>query len=297
MGAVAGTLVVVFQTGGRRHAQENALVLTAVGIEHELVGREGAFQLLVDATDAPAALEHLRHFEQENARGALPDEREDHLGDGIPGGLAWVGVLLLLYLWEWLDAWGLDWMGAGERDGARVQAGEWWRTLTALGLHSGVPHLAGNLFFGAIFVGGVSQLAGTGRALLTVLVGGALGNLLAAYVHPLPHVAIGASTAVFAAIGMLSVMQWRRRVRLRQSAFKRWTPLVVGVILLGYLGFSGGRTDVLAHITGFAVGALLGALPLPPPESALAGRGVQWLSGLAALGLFAFAWWTAFATP
>jgi len=296
VGAVAGPLVVVFQTGGRRHAQEFALVLTAVGIEHELVGREGAFQLLVDATDAPAALEQFRRFEAENAGGVAPDEREDHLGDGIPGGAIWLGTLLLLYLWEWLDAWGLDWMGAGERDGARVQAGEWWRALTALGLHSGVPHLLGNLFFGAIFVGGVCQLAGTGRALLTVLIGGALGNLLAAYVHPLPHVAIGASTAVFAAIGMLSVMQWRRRVRLRQSSFRRWTPLVVGVILLGYLGFSGGRTDVLAHIAGFAVGAALGALPLPRPDAALAGRGAQWLSGLAAFALFACAWWTAFAT-
>jgi membrane associated rhomboid family serine protease len=285
----------VFQTGGRRHAQENALVLTAVGIEYELVGREGAFQLLVEANDAPAALEHLRRFEQENARGPLPDEREDHLGDGIPGGVLWFGVLLLLYVWEWLGAWGLDWMGAGQRDAAGVRAGEWWRVITALGLHSGVPHLAGNLFFGAIFVGGVSQLAGTGRAFLTVLIGGALGNLLAAYVHPLPHVSIGASTAVFAAIGMLSVMQWRRRVRLRQTWFRRWTPLVVGVILLGYLGFSEGRTDVLAHITGFALGALLGAIPLPRPDAALAGRGAQWLSGLAALALFAGAWWLAFA--
>lgn len=295
MGAVAEPLVVVFQTGGRRHAQENALVLTAVGIEHELVGREGAFQLLVAAADARAALEHLQRFEQENMVAPLPDEREDHLSDGIAGGALWVGVLALLYACERLAAFGLDWMGAGEGDASLLQDGEWWRALTALGLHSGPVHLAGNLFFGAIFVGAVCQLAGTGWALFCVSIAGALGNILAAYVHPLPHVSIGASTAVFAAIGMLAVMQWRRRARQAQRRLRRWTPLVVGVILLGYLGFGGERTDVLAHITGFLAGALLGAIPLPRPEHALAGRGAQWLAGSSALLLFVLAWRSAFA--
>jgi membrane associated rhomboid family serine protease len=293
---VAGPLVVVFETGGRRDAQEHALVLTAVGIDHELWGRQGDFRLLVHEADVPLAVEQLKRFEEENTPAAVPGERDDHLNDGIAGGALWVAALALLYIWELVGAFGLDWMAAGEGDAALLAEGEWWRTVTALGLHSGLPHLVGNLFFGAIFVGGVCQLMGTGRALLTLLIGGALGNALAAQMHPLPHVSIGASTAVFAAIGQLAVMQWRRRTRLTDRPFRRWTPLVVGVILLGYLGFNGERTDVLAHIAGFGIGALLGAIPLPHPEAVQVGRGAQWVAGLAALALVSCSWWMAFAT-
>jgi membrane associated rhomboid family serine protease len=100
---------------------------------------------------------------------------------------------------------------------------------------------------------------------------------------------------VFAAIGALAVMQWRRRARLADRPFRRWTPLVVGVILLGYLGFSEGRTDVLAHVAGFLAGALLGTAPLPRPGAAPAGRAAQVLMGLVSAALLGLAWCAGFA--
>jgi len=63
------------------------------------------------------------------------------------------------------------------------------------------------------------------------------------------------------------------------------------VILLGFTGAGGERTDVLAHLTGFAMGSLAGLAhaTLPVPRSRVA----QTLSGIAALAVLALAWATA----
>jgi hypothetical protein len=68
------------------------------------------------------------------------------------------------------------------------------------------------------------------------------------------------------------------------------SPLLGGLALLAFTGTGGENTDILAHLAGFVVGTALGALcarlPMPPP-----GRtGIQWLAGLASLGLLSLAW-------
>ena len=79
-----------------------------------------------------------------------------------------------------------------------IRAGEWWRTFTALGLHADPLHLAGNLIYGLIFGFLAGQLLGWGLAWSGLLLAGALGNLLNAFLQAPTHSSIGASTAVFA---------------------------------------------------------------------------------------------------
>jgi len=62
------------------------------------------------------------------------------------------------------------------------------------------------------------------------------------------------------------------------------------VILLGWTGSAGEGTDVVAHLGGFAVGALLGAGAALPRVQALLERVPQGLSGAAALASIAIAW-------
>ena len=154
--------------------------------------------------------------------------------------------------------------------------------VTALTLHSDPAHVAGNAFFGALFVAGVCQLLGTGTALFAVLVVDAAGNGMNAWLQGAGHASIGASTAAFGALGILATGLWR--LRARQRRLRRWTPLVIAILLLGYLGTSGERTDVLGHVTGFGAGLVLGATLRRPPTWA------QWLLGAAALGVVATAW-------
>ena len=54
----------------------------------------------------------------------------------------------------------------------------------------------------------------------------------------------------------------RRRRGIRTSAWRVWAPIAAGLGLLGFLGTSP-NADLLAHIFGFGVGALLGLIAAP----------------------------------
>jgi hypothetical protein len=93
---------------------------------------------------------------------------------------------------------------------------------------------------------------------------------------------------VFATLGLLAAYAWRRRRGESDRWAYRWAPLVAGVILLGFTGAGGERTDVLAHLTGFAMGALAGVVhaAFPVPRGPVA----QWVSGVLAIGVLVVAW-------
>ncbi|MBS0388492.1 MAG: rhomboid family intramembrane serine protease, partial [Proteobacteria bacterium] len=131
---------------------------------------------------------------------------------------------------------------------------------------------------------------GSGMAWLLIVTGAALANLVEGMVAPASHRAVGASTAVFTALGLMAAHSWRTRLPLRLSWARRWAPLIAGIALLGWLGTAGERTDVFAHAMGFAVGALLGATAGRSTVEALLQRVPQWLAGALALASLAIAW-------
>ena len=73
--------------------------------------------------------------------------------------------------------------------------------MTALGLHADSVHLAGNLVFGLVFGFLAGERLGWGLAWFGMLLAGALGNTLNAFVQAPDHTSVGASTAVFATLG------------------------------------------------------------------------------------------------
>jgi membrane associated rhomboid family serine protease len=86
---------------------------------------------------------------------------------------------------------------------------------------------------------------------------------LSAEVHGAPYGSVGASTGIFGAIGALAALQMvRRRRGIRTSAWRVWAPIAAGLGLLGFLGTSP-NADLLAHVFGFGVGALLGLIAAP----------------------------------
>jgi MYXO-CTERM domain-containing protein len=288
-GPAPPALVEVYRSEGARACRERSLVLQAVGIAHHEVASPGEHRLLVAERDARRAIDELRRFEAENAASA-PDDRLEIRAGFRAGALLWSLALVALYLADRLQAGSAPWWPAGELRAAAVRAGELWRVVTALGLHVDAAHLLGNLAFGALFVGVVCQSLGVGAGLLLTLLSGALGNLTAALLRGGAATSAGASTAVFGALGLVAALQWRRRQRRRASALRRWTPVVAAALLLGYLGASGERVDVLAHVTGFGCGLALGAAIEPRLERGKAGRASQLALGLLAATLVAAAW-------
>jgi membrane associated rhomboid family serine protease len=126
-------------------------------------------------------------------------------------------------------------------------------------LHSSYPHLAGNMAGIAIFGTAVCSITGTGVGWLMILLTGILGNLTNATLFRYGHVSIGASTAVFGAIGILAAYQLSMKIKIAGQRMKAWLPLAGGLALLGFLG-SGKHLDLTAHLFGFIAGICLGLL-------------------------------------
>jgi rhomboid protease GluP len=284
-------LTTLYRSPRRRACEERLLVLTAVGIEGFVSEGPGEYLLQVSPGDAGHAVQHLLQYEAENRHISLPSAPPPRLYR-----YAWVGAALyvvVLLAVAWAVSSGvvrLDAFEQGELHAARVQAGQWWRAWTALTLHLDGPHLAANLLAGVWFGYLAGRQMGPGTAWLLTVTGAALANLLEGEFGPPEHRAVGASTAVFAALGAMAAYSWRERFRLPQSRARRWGPLVAGVILLGWTGSAGEGTDVVAHLGGFVVGAILGASAALPRCQRLLARVPQALSGALALASLALAW-------
>jgi len=156
----------------------------------------------------------------------------------------------------------VGWLDQGAMDAQAVfDRGEWWRLGTALFLHADLAHLLSNLLSGIFVFSAVLSTIGLLRGWLLLAVSSLLGNLAAAAVnYAADYRSIGASTAIFAGLGLLTGRAIR--VVVRSSHPHRWrtmfVPLAAGLTVLGLYGAGGVHVDVLAHLTGFAAGLALG---------------------------------------
>jgi membrane associated rhomboid family serine protease len=216
--------------------------------------------------------------------------------DGWASVFIYASLILLVAICADRQVLGHNWFGAGKAGAVQIRAGEWWRTITSLTLHLDQVHLVANLVIGGLFGLFAARLLGSGLAWFSILLGGVAGNALNAWIRPGAHNSVGASTAVFAALGMVSAWAWTRRRSHRLSSLARWTPLIGGVVLLGYLGGGGERTDVGAHICGFVSGLFLGAVFGKFGVQARVGNVGQALLATSAVLLLVLGWVFALAT-
>jgi membrane associated rhomboid family serine protease len=290
---ISGSDDVVVRRGSRRAAREWSLVLQATGIAHELAGSNRSWLIIVAELDLVRAREQLDAFEIENENWPPTDDEPGPLLGGALSCVVYGAALSLVHHWQNDGAFGVpgfQWTAAGSLQAGRVLDGEWWRTVTALTLHLDPPHLIGNLIFGVLFAALACQLVGTGLAWCSILLAGSLGNALDAWVHSPEHTALGASTAVFAALGIVVAYRWQRRAHLRHGRLQRMAPLAAGAFLLGWLGQSG---DVVAHVAGFGFGVMTGALLGLWRIRGLPGTAVQRLLSVVPLGVIALCWYLA----
>lgn len=250
------------------------------------------YSLWVELANLEIARNHLLHYQQESRRPPPPVVI-------APAPLyphAWVGsalyALVLIGVAIAISAgWGrLDAFDAGEVHAGLVRQGQWWRAWTALTLHLDLAHIAANLGAGAWFGYLAGRLLGPGTAWALIVLGAGAANWIEAMLAAAEHRAVGASTAVFTALGLMAAYTWRERHRMTLRPAQRYGPLFAGVILLGWLGTSGEHTDVMAHLLGFAVGGVLGALIAGARAQRLWRRLPQWVGGGVALGMLALAW-------
>lgn len=265
-------------------------MLKAMGLEHYVTEQPDGCHLMVPASIAAAAAEQLRMYQRENpSRPGLPWPTE-RATRGMAGALVFVLALATAYALQSGYAFGIDWTAAGALVAGEVRAGAWWRTVTALTLHSDAAHVAGNMIFGGFFGYLAGQYLGSGLALLATVVTGAAGNLLNALVQSAGHRSIGASTAVFAALGIVAACVWTLSRRYALSWARRWAPVVGAVGLLAFTGTGDEQTDIVAHLTGFLAGAGGGLLLYRLPAVARAPLAAQATALVLALAIVAGSW-------
>ena len=284
---------VVYESANRRDCLDRALVLAAAGIPHQVIHDGRSSAIVVPEPASIAAGDELRAYDQENPPRRPPPKVTIRYHDALPGVAAYFFVVCLVAGLAGRTAFGFDWRAAGRIDGVLVRDGEWWRTITALTLHLDLEHLVGNLVFGLFFGWFAGRLTGSGVAWLAVVVAGALGNLTNTLLLDPAHKAIGASTAVFAALGLMSGFVWRSKFMAQDRWVYRLGPIVGGLALLMFTGTGDENTDIGAHLWGFVYGFGGGAL-LSTIRDRIDCAVRQKIAGLLAVLLVSSAWLLAF---
>jgi membrane associated rhomboid family serine protease len=272
----------------RGELNELVLVLAAQSIPSSVRWDGGLWVLSVPADSLTRARLELEAYRVESrlrrsARAPVSAE-----GRPWPGIAIFTAALLAMSLMAPAMSFGIDWLALGRMDGGRMLAGEWWRPVTALMLHADAAHLLGNVAFGGFFAYSVTRYLGAGLGWFAIVAAGALGNTLNGLLAGVAHRSIGASTAVFAALGLLSAYLWRRGFRSDASRRERLAPVIAGIGLLAFTGTGGVDTDIGAHLLGFLSG-FAGGLVVARTGVPRA-RTVQALFAAAAAAIVVAAW-------
>lgn len=251
-------------------AQDHALVILAMGEACWVSAAEtpGEFNLHAESGTATRVSRELQLYagelDDQRRRKTRPEPVQSfHHSAGWEIFLLWTCCLLVSFYYQSKSIPFTDW-GASSSIGL-VARHEWWRPFTALFLHADAQHLIGNILSGALFGTLVSRSLGPLRGWALILACGTIGNIVTSLVsYPEAVLSIGASTAVFGALGILSGLGFSETLRHRSgvSWLKVSAPVVAGILLLSWLGGGspGSNTDVLGHVFGFGSGLISGML-------------------------------------
>lgn len=235
-----------------------SFVLTALQIPHQGLMKDGFFHLLVPHSLKARALKELEEYSSENS---LWPRKAQHPEQAVktlqPPALLLVGSLALFYSvtgpWDGNSLWFQ--LGAGNSQ-AILQHSQWYRLITSLTLHADIIHLLNNCILGGFLLHFFFLLVGNGLGLFSLLCTAAAGNYINVVLHGPGHIFVGFSTAIFAVIGLLSMLRYSNNSPTIGSHV--FVPLMAGVALLAMLGSSGERTDLGAHFFGLLCGLLFG---------------------------------------
>lgn len=265
-------------------------MLHSLDIPYEVLSDGQRSLVVVPAQHLEKAKYEIWQYEQENRQQKVPAPRiTPVIQNGFPGVAAYVIVITLVALLAGEAAFDRNWLSAGRVDGVLIRGGEWWRSITALTLHSGLPHFAGNAGFGALFGIMAGRVLGSGVTWLAVVIASSVANLINTLLLDSSHRAIGASTAVFAALGLVAGFVWRGKLMKQDRWPYRIGPIVGGIALLAYTGTGNANTDVGAHLSGFVCGFLAGVV-MTTIYRYVPNENVQRASGLLAMAIVIIAW-------
>lgn len=267
---VAGTYASVAE------GEEHGLVALALGYDYWLAPdtESNGYHLLVTPTAAAHLRPQLAAYARERLRWPPAPLVDPAANRSLPllGPFLWSALILALFRYR--GAWDAAWMLDAR---AIFDHGEIWRAFTALFLHGSAEHVLSNAVSGAFIFAAVLSVFGRLRGWLLLALTAFAGNLATAAVnYPEAYRSLGASTAIFAAVGLLTGRALRFVASSRHP--QRWRalfiPLAAGLTVLALHGVAATpQVDVGAHLCGWLaglVGGLLVRSEVVPPVRAAA---------------------------
>ncbi|SLM30667.1 putative ankyrin membrane protein [Desulfamplus magnetovallimortis] len=294
----------------REKADLIALVLSSQGIEVFWEKQsEGLYDLIIDCAQYPQAEKALQKFYLENPFVDLTGEKNQLPPETSLPVITGQAKIVVLFVALALSVVHFSLIYHGNHNnvvmnyGASalyILQGQYYRIFTAMMLHSNLGHLAGNVVGLLVFGTPLCSIAGAFRGMLLIILSGATGNLVNAWMHRQAHLSIGASTAVMGAIGILTAWQVAGKIIItykdelpvkthgRSSATPEYGdivsistvknrndnhqlkidikpsalfPLAAGAAVAGMLS-GGENTDISAHVFGFLCGVVIGLVYL-----------------------------------
>jgi membrane associated rhomboid family serine protease len=254
-----------------------------------MVDDSGSCALIVPSQFSARAVHELQLYDDENPPIRPKPVRKIKYQNAVPGLVGYVFVVCMVAGMAGYSFFQSNWFVAGRVDGELIRNGEIWRLFTALTLHSGLRHLLGNIVFGVFFGLFAGRLLGSGVAWLAIVLAAATGNAINTLFLDVTHRSIGASTAVFAALGLVAGYVWFGKLMSQERWSTRYGPIVGGLALLMYTGTGGENTDIGAHllgfVCGFGAGLILIRLGKLPQDSR-----TQFFAGATAFSLIFVSW-------
>ena len=281
-------MYIIFKNLSEDDADLYQLVLSSAGISHHLRKGGHGWEIRVNDSDYEKALIAIEQYLKENPELQKTEDPLYYKYQRTFTGI-WVSILLIachvaIAIGDKSDLFVKTYGSSA----FHILHGELYRSVTSLMLHADPLHLLGNIAGIAIFGTAVCSIMGWGVGWLMILATGIVGNWTNALLYKTGHISVGASTAIFGAIGMLSAHQFFKKFKQPGQKIKAVLPLASGLALLGILG-SGKHSDVMAHLFGFFAGIILGSLYsllVKGPKT----TGYQVGSLLLTLGLLSMAW-------
>ena len=144
-----------------------------------------------------------------------------------------------------------DW---GAKDNILIAQGQIWRLLTCAFLHSGLVHIACNMYSLYIIGPQIQQIYGTKKYLVIYISSCITSSLLSYFMSPY-GISVGASGGIFGLMGALLAFAIVERHKINK---KYMSSLIQIIVINLFIGLSIKNIDNFAHIGGLIGGILVG---------------------------------------
>lgn len=135
-----------------------------------------------------------------------------------------------------------------------IAAGEWWRFLTPVFLHTDFSHLLSNCLSLLLLGAYLEPQLGKLRFCFLFLFTGICGNIATYFLMPLSFIHVGASGAIFGLLGMQLYLFYLQK---RRYTKQHLTVFILLLLFLVSMTFLENSVNIAAHLGGLLSGGIL----------------------------------------